>query len=480
MVQIDRRGFLLRGGAAAGGAVAATYMDTLTRAAQALAAPAPPGAVRAATTLIPSPYGPLAPVADQRGVEVLALPPGFTYVTFSRTGEAMTDGTPVPRNHDGMGAFAGPGGTIRLVRNHENRNAPGDPNLAVRGPEGTKYDPRGGGGTVTIDYDFQRRELVRDFVSLNGTIVNCAGGLYLRQLGWITCEETVAGPRQGWARPHGYCFLVPTSADGPVPALPLPAMGRFAHEAVAQDLRTGFIYETEDSGNDSGFYRFRPANRADLTAGGSLDMLAVDGRPNHVTLTGQTVGRELPVRWVRIPDPDPDLEAGRPEVAAQGLAGGGALFNRLEGIWYDLSTGDVFFCSTSGGNAGMGQVWRYRPSRETLTLFFESPGGSVLDSPDNLYVTPRGAILLCEDDASGQDDDTHPLAPGITDVNRLVGLTRDARPFEFAVNRLNDSELAGACFGPDARTLFVNIFGDDTPGSGMTCAITGPWHLGPL
>ena len=77
-------------------------------------------------------------------------------------------------------------------------------------------------------------------------------------------------------------------------------------------------------------------------------------------------------------------------------------------------------------------------------------------------------------------DDTHPLAPGIVDVNRIIGLTPDARSFEFAVNRLNDSEFAGACFSPDARTLFVNIFGDGDAGSGMTCAITGPWSTGPL
>ena len=105
----------------------------------------------------------------------------------------------------------------------------------------------------------------------------------------------------------------------------------------------------------------------------------------------------------------------------------------------------------------------------------------MLDSPDNLLVTPRGGILLCEDDASGTDGDTHPLAPGITDVNRLIGLTRRGDAFEFAVNTLNDAEFAGACFSPDATTLFVNIFGSgDVPGSGMTCAITGPWRRGAL
>ena len=57
---------------------------------------------------------------------------------------------------------------------------------------------------------------------------------------------------------------------------------------------------------------------------------------------------------------------------------------------------------------------------------------------------------------------------------------------ELAVNRLNDSELAGA-ISPDGKTLFVDIFGDpagtaapDTGNEGMTIAITGPWGKGPL
>ena len=142
----------------------------------------------------------------------------------------------------------------------------------------------------------------------------------------------------------------------------------------------------------------------------------------------------------------------------------------------------MFFVSTSGGQAQRGQLWQYTPighDKGVLTLDFESPSGSMLDSPDNLCVTPSGAILFCEDDASN-DSDPHPLAPGITDVNRLIGLSRDGGPFEFAVNVLNDSEFAGACFSPDGDILFVNVFGDGAPLSGMTCAITGPWRKGPL
>jgi hypothetical protein len=63
---------------------------------------------------------------------------------------------------------------------------------------------------------------------------------------------------------------------------------------------------------------------------------------------------------------------------------------------------------------------------------------------------------------------------------------RDGKVVELAVNRLNDSELAGA-ISPDGKTLFVNSFGDpagtaapDTGNEGMTIAITGPWGKGPL
>ncbi|HWP91610.1 MAG TPA: alkaline phosphatase PhoX [Thermodesulfobacteriota bacterium] len=440
-------------------------------------------------------YGPLTPVRDQDGDEILALPHGFHYVTFGKIGEIMSDGNLTPRNHDGMAAFPGPHGTVRLIRNHEVRNAPNDPNGAVGGPGDTRYDPLGVGGTVTIDYDPRRRRVVRDFVSLNGTIVNCAGGYSFGDIGWITCEETTQGPNNGWMKKHGYCFLVPASAEETVLAVPIIPMGRFSHEACVADPSTGIVYLTEDAGSGigSGFYRYLPNDPFDLLAGGVLQILMVKNLPQYDTREGQTEGQVLPVEWVTIPDPNPDLENGEASVFDQGFGQGGAKFNRLEGIF--RGEGDsVFFAATSGGDAkngdvnsdgfeeGYGQIWQYRPTPGggELMLVFESTAQSVLDSPDNLCVTPRGGLIMCEDDAGSNDGDTHPLAPGITDVNRLVGLTPEGVPFEFAVNRLNDSEFAGACFSPDGKVLFVNIFGDGTPGSGMTCAITGPWGRGPL
>jgi secreted PhoX family phosphatase len=151
----------------------------------------------------------------------------------------------------------------------------------------------------------------------------------------------------------------------------------------------------------------------------------------------------------------------------------------------------MYFVSTSGGDAkgpdgdGFGQLWHYIPAdgrlqeEDQLVLVFESPSGSVLESPDNLCLTPNGGVLFCEDDAVS-DDDTHPLAGALTDINRLVGLGAKGEIFTFAVNILNDSEFAGACFSPDGEVLFVNLFGGSAPGSGMTCAIWGPWERGPL
>jgi secreted PhoX family phosphatase len=450
------------------------------------------------------PYGPLQRMPDQRGVEVLALPRGFRYVTFGHIGSTMSDGNPTPLALDGMAAFPGRRrGEVRLIRNSEDRNPFGVPG-GVLGDPGAKYDPAGGGGTTTLVYDEHRRRLVADWVSLNGTIVNCAGGIGYRGRSWVTAEETVAGPEasadaERFPQRHGYLFEVPVDR-GPGELQrgePIRAAGRFSHEAAAVDDGRGIVYETEDpgSGVGAGFYRYLPDDPGRLTAGGRLQMLAVRGRPQLDMREDQEPGVALPVEWVDIEEPDPPQTAisDPRRTFEQGYAQGGALFNRLEGCWEE--DGTIFFVSTSGGDVksgdvnsdgyeeGFGQVWMYEPS-DVLTLVYESPSGAELDSPDNITVTPRGGLLMCEDDASSAFVDTHPLAPGIENVNRVVGLTRSGGAFEFAVNVLNDTEFAGVCFSPSGRTAFVNLFGrarfDEDPTEGMTCAITGPWRRGPL
>jgi secreted PhoX family phosphatase len=480
-VKLNRRGFLKQ--ATAGGLVTATTIGTLS-AHTAWAKDECRFDRRGGKPRHGKPgkgYGPLRRAADENGQEILALPEGFHYVTFGKTGELMDDGFPTPRNHDGMTCFESRHGIIRLIRNHEVRNAAGDFTMGVIGPEATRYDLKANGGCVTLDFDTRRKKLLRSFTSINGTIVNCSGGLSFKDKGWLTCEESVSGPAQGFDKPHGYTFFVSKDAEQPAPAVPLTAMGRFAKEAAVADNESGIVYQTEDSGNNSGLYRFLPNDPENLPAGGVLQMLAIRGMSNYDTRLNQIVDVELPVEWVTIDNPNPATITSSTSCFAQGFARGGARFNRLEGIFRG-DDGSMYFVSTSGGNAARGQLWRFTPSFSgggSLALVFESPGSGVLDSPDNICVSPSGGILFCEDDASN-DADTHPLAPGFSNVDRLIGLSRSGEPFEFAVNIHNQSEFAGACFSPDGDILFVNIFGDGNPDSGMTCAIWGPWRRGPL
>lgn len=411
-------------------------------------------------------YGPLRPAGPE-----LALPQGFTYVMFGVEGSPMSNGRPTPRAHDGMGALPLPNGSIRLIRNHEDRFPPQTAKLI--GTTATAYDRRGGGGTTSLEVKVTpsgERKLTQSFVSLGGTIVNCAGGP-TPWGSWLSCEETTQGRAQGWEQEHGYVFEVPAAAQNTVAAEPLRAMGRFVHEAVAVDPRTGIIYETEDRAT-AGFYRFLPSRPRNLRAGGRLQMLAIHNQPSYDTRTGQRMGRALPVVWVDIDNPDPqDAAVNDLAVYQQGFAKGGATFARLEGCWWGNNT--VYFNATSGGDVEEGQVWEYRPAGTNhgiLRLIFESPDEAVLDNPDNITVTPRGGIVLCED--------------GDRDHLFLRGLTRDGRIFDFAQNLANNREWAGATFSPDGQTLFVNIQGDTGPGGpgdlGMTFAIWGLWKNGAL
>jgi secreted PhoX family phosphatase len=408
-------------------------------------------------------YGPIRPAGAQ-----LALPVGFTYTVLSTAGKPMSDGNPTPNTFDGMATFAMPNGNVRLIRNHENRDHP--LNARVKGDASRAYDPRGGGGCTSLEVRLApdgSATLVRDFMSLNGTIINCAGGP-TPWGSWLSCEETTDGPAQGWGMQHGYIFEVPASAEDEVEAVPLKAMGRFVHEAVAVDPDSGIVYETEDR-LLAGFYRFLPTQRGVLRAGGKLQMLAIEGRRNVDLSQGQRMGVPLPVTWVDIDDPDRNSAWDSLGVFAQGYDKGAARFARLEGCWYGDRS--IYVHATNGGNAKRGQIWQYRATGSDageLTLIFESPSAEVLDGPDNVTVSPRGGIVICEDGAGEQ---------------YIRGLTRDGRIFDFAKNLANNDEFAGACFSPDGRTLFLNIMGstiDAGPSRGMTIAIWGPWQDGAL
>ena len=169
------------------------------------------------------------------------------------------------------------------------------------GDRSAAYDPTAFGGTTHWSTT-STGGLVNDFVSLNGTTVNCAGGIAYRRRFWLTGEETVAGPDAAdpaarFAKRHGYLFQTPVHRGPNELAMGVPILGagRFSHEAAAVDQRTGIVYETEDpgSGFGAGFYRYTPDDPDDLTAGGVLEMLAIVGQPQVDLREGRTRGEAL-------------------------------------------------------------------------------------------------------------------------------------------------------------------------------------------
>ncbi len=418
-------------------------------------------------------YGPLSPVIDETtGLPLLQLPQGFQYMSYGWRGDMMRDGIPTPGAHDGMAVVRATGSNLTLVRNHEQ----GGGGAAYARSQLT-YNPQVDGGTTNLTFNTKAGKFTSSWASLSGTIANCCGGP-TPWGSWLTCEETTLGvPDLGLTSDHGFIFEVP--ASGNTDPTPIKAMGRFAHEAVAVDPQTGFVYETEDR-TPSGFYRYSPAQWGNVRAGGQLHMLKIKNATAVTDLRGATAssggkqaGETYDVEWVLIDNPEQVHAPGTTNgggVVTQGMNQFGAVYTRLEGCWYD--SGSVYFTSTSGGPAGRGQIWQYTPAEEKLKLIFVSPGGSSLNSPDNITVHANRGIILCED--------------GSANPERMHFLTFDGVLTTFAANNIDlrqntyknipkqdyrGSEWAGACFSPDGEWLFVNI---QTPG--VTFAITGPWR----
>lgn len=411
-------------------------------------------------------YGALKPVKDlTTGLPLIELPAGFTYRSFGWTGSLMSDGVPTPSKHDGMGVVKQDADHIWLVRNHEVTKHDG-----AFGAAHLQYDPMCSGGTTTLKVSAKTGELISSHASLAGTLINCAGGVTPWGT-WLSCEEIVTNPDPSRPdlpqKPHGFLFDVPP--EGVRNPQPLTDMGQFRHEAAAVDAQSGDVYMTEDMDPISGFFKFVPNTPGKLIEGGKLYMMRVKGRED--TRKDMPVNQPFACDWVLIDEPTRGMDAdgGILGVQQQGLAKGASKFTRLEGCYGDGT--HVWFTATNGGNAETGQVFRYLMKEQTLTLVYESPSIEVLEYPDNIAMSPRGGLLMCQDGKHG--------------AQCLFGLTRDAELFTFARNHVHlddvhgfsgdftSSEWAGAAFSLDGKWLFVNL---QTPG--ITLAITGPWKDG--
>lgn len=380
-------------------------------------------------------------VSDPAGL--LDLPPGFSYKIIDRLGDAMTDGYLVPGAPDGMACFPGPEGTWILMRNHE---------LGVGGPGGWSpvavgmpapahaYDPEARGGVTRVVIDPTTLEAVTSNLVLFGTIRNCGGGI--SPWGWLTCEEDVSDG-------HGYVFLCPIDADTVQPPRRIDGYGRYMHEGSVIDPATMIAYLTEDR-IDSCLYRFVPASPS-TPFDGQLQALRVVGADGFDTGEGVEVGASWQVAWVDVDDATPAGDTCRDEAIGRGAAA----FRRGEGIWWH--GGAVYFTATGGGPIGAGQLFRLDPDGDggTLTLIAQSEDLAFLDGIDGVTVAPWGDVFLCEDGEGAK---------------HIRMIDAEGHVSDFARKQDDDGELAGACFSPDGRVLFVNLMKE-----GITVAITGPF-----
>jgi secreted PhoX family phosphatase len=381
------------------------------------------------------------------------------------------------------------------------------------GPAPLPFDGFAAGGTTNLL--FRDNKWAGAESSLGGTLGNCAGGATPWGT-WLTCEETVFDFSLIGGKKHGYVFEVGADPADSI-ADPIVGMGRFVHEAVAVDPTTGYVYETEDNRNVASFFRYVPVDTSgepgSLHNGGTLQAARVKTivrkaaaatleQVNDVGLLNPDIGDEYELEWVDIADPDasPVVVVGQPGgVSLAFMAGptfqarsqGCARMSRGEGIWY--AGGKMFMIDTAAGvdsrgrpGQGEGCVWELTLSTMRLRAIFVSGDQTVGNNPDNITVSPRGGIVLCEDGGGSTDA----FGTGA----RLLGLNAAGEAFIFgkhntvldaaqigaagkqvAAGDYRGTEFAGACFDPTGRVLFVNIYRP-----GITVAITGPWARGNL
>ena len=413
-------------------------------------------------------YGPLR--NDISGL--LNLPDQFSYKIIAQAGKKMDDGFYHPDKPDAMATFPGPAGEVILICNHElmpgDKGPFGESNRLMKNMPLSKLYDTGlngyvcNGGTSTMIYDEEREKIVHSYLSLAGTLRNCAGGVTPWGT-WISCEEVVVDPNNKIAQSHGFNFEVYPSIETRLSdPIPLKDMGRFNHEAVCVDPKTSIVYQTEDR-TDGLIYRYLPNSKEDLKKGGKLQALAIRAQKSMDTRNWESkiinLREPLEVEWI---DMD-DILAPEDDLRIRGFNQGAALFARGEGMWFGEN--EFYFACTNGGLARNGQIFKYVPSKYEgtsqeksdpgkLELFVESDHKDLLENCDNLTIAPWGDLIVCEDNMNP----------------KIIGITPEGSIYHLAENVGIKSEFAGAVFSPSGKTLFVNI-----QHAGLTIAIQGPW-----
>lgn len=348
-------------------------------------------------------FGALKP-ADANGVR---LPVGFSSRIIARSGQPVAStGYSWHSTPDGGACAPVAGGGWRYIGNSE-------------------VDSRGGGVSV-IEFD-SLGTITRAYAICTGTSRNCAGGMSPWGT-WISCEEVENG-RAIECDPSGLKAPVVRNA-----------MGWLYREGVAFDIKTGYVYMTEDK-SDGRLYRFIPKTPGDLSAG-KVQVARRSGSNPHYT-----------VSWIDLPNPNPTSSSNytRKQVSNS------SSFNGGEGIWYQ--NGFVYF-TTKGDN----RVWALETAANRLDIIYDPSTSSnpVLSGVDNIVGAKDGNLYVAEDGGDLQVC--------------VINASREVSPVLQLVGH-NSSEVTGIAFSPDGtRLYFSSQRGTTGSGSGgMTFEVRGPF-----
>ena len=315
------------------------------------------------------------------------------------------------------------------------------------------------------------------------------------------------------AAPKGGVFAVSLDGDGnPTSALSrVPALGSGGYEGIQNDA-DGNLWIVEDIGGaaagtgntgkvpNSYVYRFRPTNRSNLTAGGTLQALQVlrrNGTPatapelqanprDQFIVDLHRYGKSFQTRWVTLP-------ASPANSTAAAKAAGATPFKRPENGVFRPGTGfrEFYFTETGDTNAtsdlpgAFGAVFRLRQAGGSANSGTISPvtvGDVAHTGFDNISFATPNQLLVVEDAGDSLHKQRNALDSGY--VIDLRNAQKARNPIRWLAEGRDASATYDALFSPgyndgDNEITGIHTSNGSTGVSGILGAkIPTPFHNG--